>query len=58
MSGKKKTTVAPTGKGGEVVSKTRISFAYTEYVVKGEGFKAVIHADDDAYEIGQSVSIK
>jgi len=43
---------------GKVVSKTRISFAYTEYVVKGEGFKAVIHAADDAYEVGQTVSIK
>lgn len=55
---KKATSKPAEEKGGTVVSKTRISFAYTEYVVQGEGFKAVIHADDDAYEVGQEVSIK
>lgn len=58
MSRSKKASAPTTEKVGEVQSKTRISFAYTEYVVVGDGFTAKIHAADDAYEVGQTVSIK
>ncbi len=54
----KKQTKNASSLSGKVVSKTRISFAYTEYVVEAEGFKAVIHASDEAYQVGQTVSIK
>lgn len=58
MGTKTKATKPVVEKGGEVVSKTRVTHFYTEYVVKGEGFKAVIQAADYAYEVGQTVSIK